>query len=86
MSSNSIITKETILLSSLFLGSVYMTATSLKEVNKYISDSKKYNLIGFAINWSIFTTSGFLTLTAVDNMCEIMAKHDKIFPADSFWR
>lgn len=74
LSSNSVVIKETILLSSLFLGSVYMTVASLKEINKFVA-SDKSNFIVFTLNWSMFFTGSILSFTAVENMCEKLLKH-----------
>lgn len=74
LSSNSVVIKETFLLSSLFLGSVYMTVASLKEINKFVA-SDKYNFIVFTLNWSMFFTGSILSFTAVENMCEKLLKH-----------
>ena len=69
------ITKETIILSSLFFGSVYMTGASLKEINKL---SSKDHFISFTISWSIFGLSSVFLLTTTRDMYKIMANRSSI--------
>jgi len=70
------ITENTIILSSLFLGSAYMTVGSLKEINKLTYDihSVQFKFINVTLSWSIFGLSSIILLTSSVDMCRIMEK------------
>ena len=72
---------EIIILSSLYLGSIYMTATSLKELNKIAHP----NVESFTLTWTIFITSSLYLLKVGNRMSDILVDNNKLFSGKSLW-
>lgn len=67
---------QTIALSSLFMGSVYMTSVSLKEINKMVIDNRTDPFM-MTVNLTFFISSGLYMLLSYDKFYSMIIENKK---------